>query len=178
MIGPWVVIHFSPMLPMPPCSSLRMSTRPICQAKRSISIKKPVSFAIRVPRRITTSPPHKLLAKTYIIFVQFTIPSSIQQYEMKTTLGHYGKGRLSILRKVLIVVANKCFDVWYCTTAKKKEHKFQSHSSPQELCDQRCKKALTRMYFLWPVHKQELKSQNTEFADKVKGIKGLLLRPP
>ena len=29
------------------------------------------------------------------------------------------------------------------------------------------------MYFLWPVHKQELKSQNTEFVDKVKGIKGL-----
>jgi hypothetical protein len=102
------------------------------------------------------------------------MPSYIQQYEMKTTLGHYGKGWLSLLRKVLIVVANKCFDVWYCTAAKKNEWKFQSHSWPQELCDQRCKKALTRMYFLWPVHKQELKSQHTEFADKVEGIKGLL----
>lgn len=163
------------MLPMPPCSSLRMSTRPICQAQKSISIKKPVSFAIRVPRRVTTSPPHKLLVRRYIIFVQFTIPSCIRQYEMKTMLHRYGKGWVKLLRKVLIVVANKCFDVWYCTAAKKKEHKFQSRSWPQELCViKRCKRALTRMYVLWPVHKQELKSLNTEFVDKVKGIKGLL----
>lgn len=133
MIGPWVVIHFSPMLPTPPCSSLKMSTRPICQAQKSNSIKKPVSFAVRVPRRVMTPLPRKLLAKTYIIFVQFTNPSCILQYEMKTTLHHYGKGWVHLLRKVLIVVANKCFDVWYCTAATKKKHKFQSKPWPKEL---------------------------------------------
>lgn len=104
---------------------------PSAKPKKAFQLKSLSPFAIRVPRRVTTSTPCKLLAKMYIIFVQFTIPSCIWQYEMKSTLGHYGKGWLNLLRKVLIVVANKCFDVWYCTAAKKKERKFQSHSEPE-----------------------------------------------